>query len=50
MRTALHLACMHEHNSVALELASHDPSTLDAFDNVSAALHPGLCAWTQPWV
>jgi hypothetical protein len=26
---------MHEHGLVALELASHDPSTLDAFDNVS---------------
>lgn len=35
MRTALHLACTHEHNQVALGLASHDPSTLDAFDNVS---------------
>lgn len=35
MRTALHYACMHEHIDAALELASHDPSTLDAFDSVS---------------
>ena len=35
MKTALHLACIHEHNEVALELASHDQSTLDAFDSVS---------------
>ena len=35
MRTALHLACLNEHIDAALLLASHDPSTLDAFDRVS---------------
>lgn len=34
MRTALHLACIHHHQSAAVELAFYDPSTLDAFDKV----------------
>lgn len=37
MKTALHIACMQGHNDAALELASHDPSTLDGFDKVSEA-------------
>ena len=35
MKTALHIACMQGYTDAALELASHDPSTLDGFDKVS---------------